>query len=110
MQVLEGKLAYSAKSIANFFIGLAAAKGEKLSPMKLQKLLYYACGWYAGYTGQPLIDEAIEAWDYGPVIPSIYHEFKRFGSGSITARATDWDGGTEFNEVPTPIDPKIQQF
>ena len=100
---------YSAKSIANFFLDVAKSKGELISPMKLQKLVYYAHGWYAGYTGQPLINEAVEAWQYGPVIPSLYHDFKQFGSGGITCKATEFDG-VAFREAPLPEDPTIQTF
>jgi len=100
---------YSPKSIANYFLDLAKARGEEISPMKLQKLVYYAHGWYAGYTGTPLIDEAVEAWQYGPVIPSLYHEFKKFGAGSIGAKATTIEG-MEFREVPPPDDPNIRRF
>ena len=100
---------HSPKSVANYFLELADAKGESISPMKLQKLVYYAHGWYAGYTQQPLIDEAVEAWQYGPVIPSLYHEFKRFGAGDIKGKAIDFDlrGPTE---VATPSDQKIRTF
>lgn len=100
---------YSPKSIANFFLDLAKSSGELISPMKLQKLVYYAHGWYAGYTGQPLIDETIEAWQYGPVISSLYHDFKQFGSGAINRKATNFDGVT-FREVPPPEDPVIRTF
>ena len=100
---------YSPKSIANYFIDLAKASGEGVSPMKLQKLVYYAHGWYAGNTGEPLIDEAVEAWQYGPVIPSLYHEFKRFGSSVVACRATDFEG-MELCEVPSPTEPKIRDF
>lgn len=96
---------YSPKSIANYFLELASASGQGVSPMKLQKLVYYAHGWYAGHTGQPLIDEAIEAWPYGPVIPSLYHEFKQFGSAEINARAFE---GAE--QVSPPADPALRQF
>lgn len=100
---------HSPKSVANYFLELADAKGESISPMKLQKLVYYAHGWYAGYTQQPLIDEAVEAWQYGPVIPSLYHEFKRFGASNIKGKAIDFDlrGPTE---VATPPDQKIRTF
>lgn len=101
---------YSPKSIANYFIDLAKAKGERISPMKLQKLVYYAIGWYAGYTGRPLVDEPVEAWQYGPVLPSLYHEFKKFGSGQITEKATYLDDNLDFVEVPPPDDPNVRKF
>ena len=100
---------FNAKSIANYFLELAAARGESISPMKLQKLVYYAHGWYAGYTERPLINEAVEAWQYGPVIPSLYHEFKHFGSGSITAKAMEYDA-LGVREAKVPADPDVRTF
>lgn len=100
---------YSPKSIANFFLDLAKSGGEELRPMKLQKLVYYAHGWYAGYTGQPLINETVEAWQYGPVISSLYHEFKKFGSNPITNKATDLVN-FELCEVPPPSEENIRKF
>lgn len=100
---------FNAKSIANYFIEQAAARGETISPMKLQKLVYYAHGWYAGYTDRPLINEAVEAWQYGPVIPSIYHEFKRFGSGCITGKAFEYDA-LGVREAAVPSDPDVRAF
>jgi uncharacterized phage-associated protein len=97
------------KSIANFFLDLAKVSGDKISPMKLQKLVYYAHGWFAGYTGKPLINESVEAWQYGPVIPSLYQEFKRFGSGEIGAKACALEG-FEFVEVPPPEDEGMRKF
>lgn len=100
---------FSAKSIANYFLELATASGQSISPMKLQKLVYYAHGWYAGYTDRPLINEAVEAWQYGPVIPSLYHEFKRFGSGDIQCKAFEYDA-LGVREASTPSDPDIRTF
>lgn len=100
---------YSPKSIANYFLELASAAGQSISPMKLQKLVYYAHGWYAGYTGQPLINEPVEAWQYGPVIPSLYHEFKRFGAGSIMGKATEFEG-LSLKEVAPPTDSNVRKF
>lgn len=101
---------YSPKSVANYFLDLARMQGEQLSPMKLQKLVYYAMGWFAGHTGKPLVNEAVEAWQYGPVFPSLYHEFKGFGSGTITRKATEFDNGFQLREVPTPEDPNVRAF
>lgn len=100
---------YSPKSIANYFLGLAKSSGQEISSMKLQKLVYYAHGWYAGYTGQPLINEAVEAWEYGLVIPTLFHEFKQFGAGPIAGKATNFDG-IELREVSPPEDIALRKF
>ncbi len=76
---------YNPEAIANYFWNLAEAKGEKLSPMKVQKLVYYAHGWCLALTDQPLIDEQIEAWKFGPVIPSLYRALRHYGNAPITA-------------------------
>ncbi len=78
---------YPAKAVANEFLELAQGDGKKLTQMQLQKLVYFAYGWYLAITGKRLIDEQVEAWQWGPVIPSIYREFKRFGSSPITEQA-----------------------
>ena len=79
--------------------------------MKLQKLVYYAHGWYVGFTGNPLIDEPVEAWQYGPVISTLYHEFKKFGSSPIQSKATDLDPTClEFVEVSPPEEEPVKKF
>jgi uncharacterized phage-associated protein len=104
-------MVHSPKAIANYFLELAKASGEAITPMKLQKLVYYAHGWYAGFTGNPLINEPVEAWQYGPVISSLYHEFKKYGSSHITSKATELDPACfDFVEVPTPQDESIKKF
>ena len=30
------------------------------------------------------MEEAVEAWKYGPVVPSVYHAAKKYGGGKIT--------------------------
>ncbi len=57
---------------------------ESLSPMKLQKLCYYAQGLYmATHSGEPLFDEDFEAWTFGPVIRNLYHDFSKYGWRNI---------------------------
>jgi len=87
-------MAYSAIAIANAFIEKAKAKGIKdLTPMKLQKLVFYAHAWSLVMTNKPLVTDKVFAWPYGPVIESIYHEFKGYGSTNITKLGTElkWD-------------------
>src|SRR5262245_29920187 len=74
---------YSALAVANYFLDLAKAKGLALDPMKLQKMIFFAHGWSLALYDEKLIDEPIQAWQYGPVVQSVYHEFKSFGAARI---------------------------
>lgn len=78
-------------AVANWFLARAEDEGKTLDPMKLQKLIYFAHGWALALTGVPLLKERPQAWEYGPVIPSVYHEFKSFGRKAIRGRATTWE-------------------
>lgn len=80
-------MAYSALAVANAFIeeGLRG-KIPNLTPMKLQKLLFFAQSWHLRKNGEnsPLFDDNFARWKYGPVIPSLYHELKTYGARPIT--------------------------
>lgn len=79
-------MAYSAMAVANAFIQRAQeGKLCALTPMKLQKLLYFAQSWCLAREQEPLMDDAFCRWQYGPVIPSLYHDFKEFGTKPIPA-------------------------
>ncbi len=54
-----------------------------LTNLQLQKMLYLAQLLYMGKTGERLINGTFEAWDYGPVLPSVYAEARSFGSKPI---------------------------
>ncbi len=84
-------MAYDAKAVANYFLDLAAKNNTSITPMKLQKLIFFAHGWHLALAGEPLIADQVEAWQFGPVVPSIYHEFKHERSGAITCKATELD-------------------
>ena len=79
-------------AVANFFIEKSKASGVPVDPLKLQKLIYFAHGWHLAVTGEPLLDENVEAWPYGPVVPTVYHEFKKDGNSTIAGPATIFDG------------------
>lgn len=74
---------YPIEAAANTILARCESRRLKVDPMKLQKLVYMAHGYYSGKYGKPLVDEAFEAWPYGPVATSLYHEFKHFGSAEI---------------------------
>lgn len=79
----------SAMAVANRFISLGLQHGMPLTQMKLQKLIFFAQGWHMAIYGEPLFKEDFEAWDYGPVIPRIYSEFKDFGIKGINRLSTE---------------------
>lgn len=53
------------------------------TPMHVLKLAYFSHGWMLGLHDQTLINEPVEAWQFGPVIPSIYHRYKSFRGDPI---------------------------
>jgi len=79
-------MAYKASDIAKLLLQKVQVLGEQselLTNLKLQKLLYYEQGYHLAYFNTPLFEESIEAWQYGPVVVSVYDEYKRFGNTGI---------------------------
>ena len=76
---------YTASHIANYFLWRAWEEGVKITPMKLIKLVYIAYGWnlVMNSDNKYLFKEPILAWNHGPVIPSLYYEFREFGKNPI---------------------------
>lgn len=68
-------------------------EGDGISNLKLQKLVYYAQGFYSAIFGKPLFDKNISAWAHGPVVPDLYHEYKKYGSNPIPI-SSDFDKNT----------------
>ena len=88
----------SADAVANYFIERSQGR---LTHMQLQKLVYISHG-YALASGQPLIENAIEAWEYGPVIPALYHKLKQWGAKPVAdvVRASGPAGRESVPRVP----------
>ena len=70
--------------VALFFIDLFNKDNKYIiTNLKLNKLLYFAQGWYLSKYNEPLFEEQIEAWNLGPVVPSVYQVYKPFGRNHI---------------------------
>ena len=80
-------MAYKALDIAKKLIYKAqedeANGGDRLTNLKLQKLLYYQQGYHLAVFGTPLFDEPIESWMYGPVVPRVYDVYSGCGSSPL---------------------------
>ncbi|RYX81433.1 DUF4065 domain-containing protein [bacterium] len=81
---------YPALVVANEIIKLANSESIPISPMKLQKILYLANGLSYSQKGDKLILEKFEAWDYGPVIRSVYSTYKEFKGSNIKKPIDDF--------------------
>ena len=70
--------------VAKCFLYLDDAnEGDGISNLKLQKLVYYAQGFYSAIFNKPLFDNEISAWTHGPVVQDLYHEYKTYVSNRI---------------------------
>ena len=76
----------TAKSLAAAQYILECANGAQapsVTPMQLLKLVYIAHGYMLGQHGEPLLDEPVHAWRYGPVVPSVYRAVKSYRSAPV---------------------------
>ena len=74
---------YDPTTIANAFIKMAQEQDRPLTNMQVQKLVYFAHGWYLALVGEPLISEKVEAWTYGPVIQSLYDKLRSYKASPV---------------------------
>lgn len=70
-------------AIANEFLAQAENASVHLTPMHLQKLCYFAHGFNLALTDSPLTGDRIEAWEFGPVFPTLYDALKRYGARDV---------------------------
>lgn len=78
-------------AVANYFIVLSKKDKRPLSNLAMQKMVYFAYGWVLVMKEERLFYDRIEAWQYGPVIPSLYHQLKHYGRDRITKEIVDYD-------------------
>lgn len=74
---------YSADSVARYLIMRCNQMNVPISNLKLQKILYFVQAEFLVVKGMPCFPEKIEAWDFGPVVPDVYHKYKVYGSANI---------------------------
>ena len=72
-------MSYIASTIAGYFIEKSNKEQQQLSVLQLIKLVYISHGWNLALYDTPLISDRIEAWKYGPAIPSLHGLFNGLG-------------------------------
>ncbi len=79
MDAQETGASYDSRQIANHLISIAGEHDDSMSIMRLLKLAYMAHGWVLAIFDEPLVNDYVQAWKYGPVIPTIYYAFRPLG-------------------------------
>lgn len=82
---------YTALSVARYIIDYCNEIGRGISNLKLQKILYFVQAQFLVSTSNnaPCFSDPIEEWDFGPLVPSVYHHYKVYGSAIIPSDKND---------------------
>lgn len=78
-----GTFGYNALDVAEYIILYEEENGHLINNLKLQKILYFLQAEFIVAYNKTLFDEDIIAWDFGPVVKSVYFNYNVFGSASI---------------------------
>lgn len=99
MEVKEAVMKHDARDIANWFVRHARQHDSRsLTIMALLKLVYIAHGWHLEMYNEPLFQNRIEAWPYGPVVPDVYRAFRGQGVKVKKEVARGWSPIDWFGE------------
>lgn len=100
-------MSYSPTMIANNILSRAFAEKVYISPMKLQKILYFVASEYQKATKRVLLEEPFATWAYGPVVYSVYDEFRSFSKDNIKRYARDARGDVFVIDEAQDIELKV---
>lgn len=73
----------TALNISNNILKKSFDENIPITPMKLQKLIYILYKTYLKETNKSLFRESFQAWKNGPVLKTVYDEFKLYGANNI---------------------------
>lgn len=78
-------MSYKVLDVCRHVINYSNEHDYGISNLKLQKVLYFIQAYFLTKKKDHTrcFDGKIEAWDFGPVVPEAYHEYKQYGSGDI---------------------------
>jgi uncharacterized phage-associated protein len=78
-------------NVARYFIVRAYEDGiqAEMTNMKVQKLLYYAQSLHLALYDEPLFNDEIQAWRYGPVCPPAYKFYSNFEAQQLPIPSGD---------------------
>lgn len=74
---------YDALEVAHYILTYCFNAGSPISNLRLQKMLYFVQGEFYKITGEPLFENDISAWQFGPVVPDVYYEYSIYAGTPI---------------------------
>ncbi len=92
--LLEVKCISRSLQVANYFLNkMEPESGESITPLKVQKIVYFCQSWQLSLFKRVLFNEDFQAWQHGPVIPDMYMYFKNlnFNSNDSLPKVNDFD-------------------
>jgi uncharacterized phage-associated protein len=94
------------KDIARYFIIRAYEDGREalMTNMKVQKLLYYAQSLHLALYDEPLFDDEMQAWRYGPVCPPAYWLYSEFEANQLPIPQKDF-----LNRIPIEVQKLLEE-
>jgi uncharacterized phage-associated protein len=93
----------SPNHVSDFLLYESRERGDILTNLKLQKLIYYAQAWHLALKGKPLFEENFQAWIHGPVLPSQYQRFKTYEWRPILEEIV-------FPQLPSELDRHLKEI
>lgn len=91
-------MARQALDVAKYVIHKCHCDGKAISNLQLQKILYYMQGLYLANFREPLFEDKIEAWKFGPVVPNIYYAYNKYIADNIYETYPDIENILRFSK------------
>lgn len=74
---------YDALCVAEYIIRYCKWFDIPMSNLKLQQVLYFVQAEFLVGLHKPCFHNTIIAWDFGPIVPEVYHMYKCYGGMPI---------------------------
>ncbi len=102
----------SAKEVAQYILvnQNKAGVAERITHLKLQKLCYYAQGIALARFGHPMFSDGIERWQYGPVVRSLWLEYRGYGDTPLPVPEESFDTAQIGDEAAHLLDEVIKKY
>lgn len=94
---------------AQYLVNTLSPEWGPITPLKLQKLLYYVKAWGL-VGGHPLVEAPFMKWKHGPVNADVYHAYREHGRNPIPYCSTPYEPTGEEKELIAFIGTCYAQF